>query len=62
LEYQIGVASLKLSSVEREHKVLLREIRHGRRMQFTMLKTAFDGSKRHVCAVSKATQHNTRSV
>jgi hypothetical protein len=55
LEYQIGVASLKLSSVEREHKVLLREIRHGRRMQFAMLKTAFDGSKRHVCAVSKRT-------
>lgn len=62
LEYQIGVASLKLSSVEREHKVLLREIRHGRRMQFGMLKTAFDGSKRHVCAVSKPTQHNKRSV
>jgi hypothetical protein len=55
LEYQIGVATLKLSSVEREHKVLLREIRHGRRMQFAMLKTAFDGSKRHVCAVSKRT-------
>jgi hypothetical protein len=55
LEYQIGVASLKLSSVEREHKVLLREIRHGRRMQFAMLKITFDGSKRHVCAVSKRT-------
>jgi hypothetical protein len=60
LEYQIGIASLKLSSVEREHKVLLREIRHGRRLQFAMLKTAFDGCKRHVCAVSKPTQHKQK--
>jgi hypothetical protein len=62
LEYQIGVALLNLSSVEREHKVLLREIRHGRRMQFAMLKTAFDGCKRNVCAVSKPTPHNKLPV
>jgi hypothetical protein len=62
LEYRIGVASLSLSSVEREHKVLLSEIRHGRRMQFATLKKAFDGCKRHVCVVSKPTLHNNLSV
>lgn len=49
LEYQVGVASLNLSSVEREHKTLLKEIRERRKTQFVLLKTAFDGVRRHVC-------------
>lgn len=56
LEYQVNVASQNLQSVEREHKVLLKEIRHGRRMQFAMLKNAFEGCQRHVCAVTKPTK------
>jgi hypothetical protein len=62
LEYQIGVASVNMSSVEREHKVILREIRHGRQLQFGSLKKVFDGCQRHVCVVSKPTQHNRVSV
>ena len=50
LEYRVGLATLNLSSVGREHRDLLREIRHGRQEQFDVLKQVFAGCNRHVCA------------
>jgi hypothetical protein len=49
LEYQHGVALVNLSTIEREHKGLLRKIREGRRTQFVLLKRVFDGVQRRVC-------------
>jgi hypothetical protein len=56
LEYQVGVASINLRSVEREHANLLQRIREGRRMQFAVLKRAFEGCRRHViCSIGCVT-------
>lgn len=55
LEYQVGVASVNLRSVEREHANLLQLIREGRRTQFAVLKRAFEGCRRHaICSTSVA--------
>jgi hypothetical protein len=48
LEYQVGVASVNMRSVEREHASLLQQIRDGRRTQFAVLQRAFEGCRRHV--------------
>ena len=53
IEYELGVATVSLSSLEREHQAMLREIRQGRRTQFVLLKQAFDGVRRHVCVAKK---------
>lgn len=54
LEYQIGVASVNLRSVEREHATLLQNIRGGRRKQFSVLQQAFEGCHRHeICSNKK---------
>jgi hypothetical protein len=60
LEYQVGVASINLKSVEREHAALLHRIREGRRTQFGILKRAFQGCRRHeICSVKKAPSEST---
>jgi hypothetical protein len=52
LAYQVGVASVNLRSVEREHANLLQRIRQGRRTQFAVLKRAFEGCRRHnICSI-----------
>jgi len=53
LEYELGVASVSLSSLEREHQAMLRDIREGRRTQFSLLKQVFGGVRRHVCVAKK---------
>lgn len=53
LEYQVSVASINLKSVEREHAAVLQRIREGRRAQFSILKRAFQGCKRHeICNIN----------
>ena len=52
LEYQVGVASVNLKSVQREHASLLSRIREGRRAQFGLLKKAFGKLERHdICSI-----------
>jgi len=55
LEYQVGVAQVNLTSVEREHREALHKIRNARRVQFSLLTTAFEGCQRHVCVTSAST-------
>ena len=56
LEYQVGVASTNLSTMDREHKELLQLIREGRRSQFALLKSAFGDVPRHICTVHQPKQ------
>jgi hypothetical protein len=60
LEYQVGVASINLKSVEREHTAMLHRIREGRRAQFGILKRAFQGCKRHEICSLKTPQATIR--
>ena len=52
LEYRVGLATLHLSRVGREHRDLLRQIRQARHVQFDVLKQVFAGCNRHVCATA----------
>jgi hypothetical protein len=63
LEYQVGVSSINLKSVEREHAALLHRIREGRRTQFAVLKRAFRSCKRHeMCSVKKTASPATTTI
>jgi len=65
LEYQVGVASVNLRSVERERSILLDRIRDGRRSQFAVLKKAFASCRRHdICRIvytASAVAHKSSS-
>lgn len=52
LEYQVSTAQMNLQAIEREHEEVMRRIRYGRRMQFQLLKRAFEGCQRHVCVTT----------
>ena len=60
LEYRVGLASLNLSCVEREHGELLKQIRQGRQVQFAVLKRVFADCRRHVCIGHKASFPQTK--
>jgi hypothetical protein len=61
VEYELRMAQLRLSSVEREHAEQLRQIRSARRFQFGILKRSFEDCRRHVCltAIANATTATT---
>jgi hypothetical protein len=58
-EYQLRMAQLNLASLEREHAELLRCIRSARRLQFGLLKRAFEGCRRHVCLTSSSSSSSS---
>jgi len=49
LEYQVGVAAANLVSAERSHRDVVLRIRRARRVQFALLRKAFEGTPRYVC-------------
>jgi hypothetical protein len=53
-EYQLRMARLNLASLERERAEQLRCVRSARRLQFGLLKRAFEGCRRHVCLASSS--------
>jgi hypothetical protein len=53
VEYKIGVATFKVTSLENEHKMIDQEKRSLAKMQLTLLQNAFEGCRRHVCEASK---------
>lgn len=57
LEHSVQMAELKLASVEREHGLLVNAIDQGHRIQYALLKDAFEGCARHSCIHSEATSH-----
>jgi hypothetical protein len=61
VEYELRMAQLRLSSVEREHAEQLLQIRSARRFQFGILKRSFEDCRRHVCltAIADATTATT---
>lgn len=53
VEYKLGVTTLNMSCLEKEHSMIDQETRSLARMQLTLLKNAFGGCRRHVCEASK---------
>jgi hypothetical protein len=53
-EYQLRMVRLNLASLERERAEQLRCVRSARRLQFGLLKRAFEGCRRHVCLASSS--------
>ena len=53
LEYKLGIATLNVSSLEKEQALMDQERLAARRMQLALLKNAFGGCRRHMCEASK---------
>lgn len=53
MEYQASVANLRVASLEREHRQILREIRECRRRQFLVLKQSNPLIHRHYCTANQ---------
>ena len=52
-EYKLGIATLTMTSLEKEQTLIDQEKMASRRMQIALLKNAFGGCRRHVCQTSK---------
>lgn len=53
LEYQLGIATLNMSTLEKEQELIGQERIAARRMQLALLKTAFGGCRRHMCEATR---------
>jgi hypothetical protein len=53
LEAQLGAATLRLLSVEKDYRLLQLEQRAAKRLQHALFKTIFNGCQRHVCDASR---------